>query len=136
MTKMEKSQKVCELYLDGKTKKEIAEAVNCSINSIGHYLRLGGIRRQVHLENAMPMIIKMRKDNKTLKEISDATGFNMQTISKVLNKRGLGYKGYNLDYSEPEIDTENLIYAERKPQTHKVEYEGKKYLDVTELFGI
>ena len=84
----------------------------------------------------MPMIIRMRKQDKTLKEISDVTGFSAKVISTALNKRGMGYRKYDLDFAEPVIDTSNLIYAERKPKVFRVEYEGKKYWDITELCGI
>ena len=131
-----KAERVCALWLEGKNKHEIAKEVGCSPSSIGHYLRIGGVRRASKIENAMPMIIKMRKEDKTLKEISDATGYNIATISKELNKRGLGYREYDLDFSEPVYDTRNLFYAERKPKVFKVEYGGKCYWDVTELCGI
>ena len=131
-----RSEEVCRLWLDGKDKKEIAEIVGCSPTSINHYLRLGGICRSRSIENAMPMIIRMRKQDKTLKEISDVTGFSAKVISTALNKRGMGYRKYDLDFAEPVIDTSNLIYAERKPKIFRVEYDGKKYWDITELCGI
>ena len=131
-----RSEEVCRLWLDGKDKKEIAEIVGCSPTSINHYLRLGGICRSRSIENAMPMIIKMRKQDKTLKEISDVTGFSVTTISEHLNKRGLGYNKYDLDFNEPVIDMSSLTYAERKPKIFRVEYDGKKYWDITELCGI
>lgn len=131
-----RAELVCALWLEGKNKNEIAKEVGCSPTSIGHYLRIGGVRRASKIENAMPMIIKMRKEEKSLKEISDATGYNIATISKELNKRGLGYREYDLDLSEPVYDTSNLYYAERKPKVFRVVYEGKSYWDVTELCGI
>lgn len=131
-----RAEEVCRLWLDGKDKKEIAEIVGCSPSSIGHYLRIGGVRRASKIENAMPMIIKMRKEDKTLQEISNATGFSVGTISSELNKRGMGYRVLDLDFFEQEIDTSNAKFAERKPKVFRVEYEGKKYWDITELCGI
>lgn len=136
MNKTEKSKKVCELYLEGKTKEEIAETVGCCISSINHYLRTGGIRQARSIEHSMPMIIKLRKEDKKLKEIAEITGFSVKVISAALNKRGLGYKKHDLDFNEPVIDPSILIYADRKPKTFKVEYDGKQYVDITELCGI
>lgn len=90
MNKMERAEKVCELYREGKTKEEIAEAVGCSPTSINHYLNVGGITRVKKIESVLPMIFKLRQEGKTLKEISDATGFHQTTISSELNKRGMG----------------------------------------------
>ena len=134
MGKMERAKKVCELYLEGKTKEEIAEAVGCNPSSINHYLRSGGISRHRTIESAIPLILEMRNQDKPLKEICEATGFGVNAVSRVLNKRGMGYKKHNLDFSEP--DMSKLTFADRKPKTYRVEYDGKQYIDITELCGI
>ena len=131
-----RAEEVCKLWLDGKSKEEIANEVGCSPSSINHYLRIGGVRRKNKVENALPMIMKMRKEDKTLQEISNATGFSVGTISSELNKRGMGYRVLDLDFFEQEIDISNATFAERKPKVFRVEYEGKKYWDITELCGI
>ena len=136
MDKMEKAKQVCELHLEGKTKEEIAEAAGCSPTSINHYLRIGGIRQARSIEHSMPMIIKLRKEDKKLKEIAEITGFSMKVISAALNKRGMGYKKHDLDFNEPVIDMNSLTYADRKPKVFEVEYDGKQYVDITELCGI
>lgn len=136
---VKRAERVCELWLAGKSKEEIAEDVGCNVSSINYYLNKGGIFQRRSIENAIPMIIKLRQQDKTLKEISDATGFSKKVISRELNKRDLGYRmnHLKLDFKKPEEEKDpNLVYAERKPRIFRVEHEGKKYLDITEFYGI
>jgi hypothetical protein len=96
--------------------------------------RSKNISKRRTIEPAIPLILEMRNQDKSMKEICAATGFGTTAVSRVLKKHGMGYKKYNLDFSEPDIS--NLTYADRKPKTYRVEHDGKQYLDITELCGM
>ncbi len=91
-------------------------------------------------------IIAIYKARKTIRAVSTITGFSKDTVTRVLVEAGV--------YQPREINTQNkfndheikwdyecgriegLDYQEREPKAHKVQIHGKKYVDVTEFYGM
>lgn len=91
-------------------------------------------------------IIAIFKARKTIRAVSTITGFSKDTVTRVLVEAGVyepkernttnKFKDHEIkwDYECGRID--GLDYQERVPRVTDVVVNGKKYKDVTELYGI
>lgn len=126
--------KMRQLYEEGKTMDEIAEATGYKASSVKVMLKKGGVNRERKIEPYMPTIITMRKNGVSIKEIAEEVGFNASYISHLLCE--IGYRKVRKDRapSEPSVDESKLVYADNTIRIPRVVIGGKVYLDVTALF--
>lgn len=90
-------------------------------------------------------IIAIYKARKTIKATSTITGWSKDTVIRVLTEAGLYWpKSANtykkatdpvIKWDDPNKRIEGLTYQERTPKVYDVVVNGKRYKDVTELYG-
>ena len=146
----EKIEKICRLYKEGKTRKQIAEEMNYSVSAIDRALHLyGDIPVRDSFEDHREEIMKMYQEGETLKRISEKTGISVSTINRhLLNmgmRRGSGWKpGHEkqaqrkpMSHREQrDCDEESEIltprrYADNTKRSTTVVIRGKVYQDVS-----
>ena len=94
-------EKVRTLYESGKTTRDIEEIMGIGKSTVGYYVKKWGISRtgdsgNVHVNNPLnkrrvtdeeiAMINKLRREGKTIKSITELTGYSSYTIYKYLSK--------------------------------------------------
>lgn len=135
--KAENMKVIKEMHLAGKSREEIAAAVGYKVSSVGSYLSNMGLIVTDNCENHIEQIGKWWEAGRTLKYISEKTGYSQTRISKVLRKYGYKQKK-RFGVNEPELVNENTVFAdEEQEETERVYACGKWYKVVPEreIFG-
>lgn len=118
----------------GKSNVEIAGLTGRSIGTINGLFSKYKIaqRRTAIPQDKINTICEMRKAGSSTKEISEKTGCGLSTVQNYIRAAGLIVDRRKKDEWEPEFPT---IFAHpRKPKIEKVVVDGKRYLDVTDLY--
>lgn len=88
-------------------------------------------------------IIQKYKEYGSISKTSEVTGWSYSTCIRVLEEAGL-YKAKkmprkninpDIEWDDTEEKLEGLTYADREPKIYDVVINGKKFKDVTELYG-
>lgn len=83
------------------------------------------------LKVAMKAIIeRMLEDGATKEEMADVTGYSLSNVGCII----MEIRQEQRERREAEEDKHLVRIKREMPNLPKVEYEGKTYLDVTELF--
>ena len=88
-------------------------------------------------------ILRLDDEGMKLREISAQVGLSMGRVSRILNKNGrrrTGQYGSSQSGSESDHEFEGLInehtvYADNRRRVYLFRDRGKKWQDITELFG-
>lgn len=131
--KQEKMGTIREMYLSGSGRKEIAEAAGYTVRTVSLYLSSMGLLRR-H-EDKTGEIIRLSDEGKKLAEISREVGLSEGYISSILSKNG---RGRRMDRGDKEPDgliDENTVFADNTPRICCLRYQGKDWMDITELIA-
>ncbi len=134
---MKDKEKALQMLRDNIPIDEIAEATGYSRGYLNSLTKLCGIvRTKITIENYKEQIFYMVEQGKTPAEIGQAIGYSEITVHNCINT----WKREEKYMDEPEVikdyyPEEILTLVERKPiQCPTVEYEGKRWRDVTEVY--
>lgn len=134
MRKNDNHAKIKEMYESGRTFEQIAEEMGYKITSIRVILNNLGISFAKDKTVMDKVCRQMRKDGKSLIEISKATGRSKPAISTYLSRCKLSTRrsidrgtSYNLEKDE------NLVYAEQPKEIPYTGTNGKKYREINEM---
>lgn len=141
--KQDKLDTVRRMYLSGSCREEIAQETGYTVLTVGQFLsgmgllphRTGGSRTQE--------ILRLDDEGMKLREISAQVGLSMGRVSRILNKNGrrrTGQYGSSQSGSKSDQEFEGLInehtvYADNRHRVYLFRDRGKKWQDITELFG-
>ena len=145
----QKVKRILELRREGKTHAEIARIVGTTRNISRNYCTVYGIDGI-----KAPFRMKTDEEKNTVKdmylnqgmtpsEIVAKTGMPRSTVVGILTRQGVyktvkRYKTGEFDKPMPplKLDYEPVYYPERNIKPKKYVDRGKKYIDVTEVFGV
>lgn len=130
---------ICEKFKNGSTVTELANEYQVSRNTIKNYLKESNLwekqcslKVDIEEENVRALL----ESDKTATELSKELGCSLDTIRrkrlKLEGKKDVP-KTKREHYVEPEV--KGGIRIEKRYKTPVVEYEGKKYVDITELIN-
>ncbi len=145
-----KIEEICQLHRAGKTRKQIAEEMFCSMSTIDRALHMyGDIPTRDSFEDHREKIMEMYQSGETLKRIAKETGISITTINRhLLNmglcrgkgwKSGQGKRGYRKPISHREqrehVEEQEILtplrYVDNRKRVEIVEIRGKIYQDVS-----
>lgn len=145
-----KTEEICRLSREGKSRKQIAEEMYCSMSTVDRALHLyGDIPVRDNFEDHKEEIMEMYQAGETLKMIAEKTGISVSTINRHLldmgMRRGSGWKpGHEkqaqrkpMNHREQrDCDEESEIltprrYADNRRRSVTVVIHGKVYQDVS-----
>ena len=79
--KEQQKELIISLFNQGKTQKEIADAIGCCRTTIKYYLKQWGIEKEkTDIESKKDLIVSLFKQGKTQQEIAEAIGCSKTTI--------------------------------------------------------
>lgn len=118
-----KIKEICRLSREGKTRKQIAEEMYCSISTVDRALHLyGDIPVRDNFEDHREKIVEMYQAGETLKRIAEETGISVSTINRHLLNMGL-YRGKGWKPGQAQ-------WAQRKPVSHREQRERKEESEI------
>lgn len=126
------------LATKGKTPKEIALLTGFSITKVRNVLHTAKIRTKHTANDALPELITMRENGRSLAYMSEKTGLSQPTISNALARAGYRKNAGRVSnhYVNKEMINESqLIYADHTVKIKKVICQGKKYADITPIIA-
>lgn len=146
----QKVKQILELRKQGKTHAEIARIVGTTRNISRNYCLVYGIG-----EIKAPFRMKTEEEKNTIRdmylnqgmtpsEIAAKTGIARSTVVDNLIRQGVydskKSKGKKGDFSKPmpplKLDYDPIYYPERKITPKKVQINGKRYQDISEVYGL
>lgn len=118
----------------GKTNVEIAKLTGKSIGTINGLFSKYKIpqRKRTLPQDTINTICRMKKAGSSAKEISEKTGCGLSTVEKYIKAAGLVMDKRKKD--EPEQEFPTIFVHPREPKIEKVVIDGKRYLDITDLY--
>lgn len=128
------------------TNIQIADIVGCSRDSVSKYTRLYGDTIGLDLRTIPEKITELWKKGHTINEIAKAIDVCPNTVRNNVVKLGLREKREQY-ISNPNAfkvempplkprPTTDIYYPDREYKVKKVVINGKKYVDVSEVYGI
>jgi hypothetical protein len=133
--KADKMEIIKDMWSKGCSIEEIGQATGYAPGTISVYLSDAHLRNPDRLENHMEEIEKWWQEGKTLAFISKNLGFSKGRICQIVHKYGLGRRRIDRgEVSVPELIDENTVYAKSKKHIFRCVINGKRYIDVTEMF--
>lgn len=132
---MKDKEKALQMLRDNIPIGEIVEATGYSWGYLSQLIKLHGIvRTKITIESYKEQILYMTQQGRTPAEIGQAIGYSEITV----HNRIAVWKREAKCRDEPEevaFPKKQLSFAERKTfRCPTVEYEGKKWQDVTEIY--
>lgn len=132
MKRKESKDLMMQMLRDGVPYKEITEATGYKVTSLHRYAQDIDERKEHHntgVKSYKELIIRWFAQGKTAEEIGELIGYSPVTVKNKYNE----WKREEKCRDEPEESI--LTFADRKPICIPVvEYEGKKWQDVTEIY--
>lgn len=137
--KRENREIIRKMYLAGSSREEIAEAAGYKVQTVSEYLSDMGLLHRQDAGRKLQQILELHDEGKSLKEISAGVGLSMGRVSTVLCKNGRRrVTDYGLRDREPAGDSlisEYTIYADDTVRTYPCHYQGKNWIDMTEMLA-
>lgn len=137
---MKDKDKAIQMIRDGVPYREITEVTGYSQGYLYKMASDAGIvRHRISIEDYREQIYYMLEQGKTAEEIGQALGYSRITINHYLNEKRKEEKRRKKQSGQEETEEivfpeEQLGFVERKAfRGPVVEYQGKKYQDVTEI---
>lgn len=119
-----------------KTNVEIAEMTGRSIaiiNGLFSKYKIARRRREIP-QSKIDTIYRMRKAGSSAREIADKTGCGLSTVKKYIKAAGLVPERKRKVEFELEPEFPAIFAVQRKPKIEKVVINGKRYIDITDIF--
>lgn len=139
MKRKENKDLMMQMLRDGVPYKEIAEATGYKVTSLHRYAQDIEERKEhqnTGVKSYKDLIIRWFEQGKTAEEIGELIGYSPVTVKNKYNewKREEKYRDELEEIEEVAFPEKQLSFVERKTfRPPIVEYEGKKWQDVTEL---
>lgn len=139
MKRKENKDLMMQMLRDGVPYKEIAEATGYKVTSLHRYAQDIEERKEhqnTGVKSYKDLIIRWFEQGKTAEEIGELIGYSPVTVKNKYNewKRKEKYRDEPEEIEEVAFPEKQLSFVERKTfRPPIVEYEGKKWQDVTEL---
>lgn len=132
MTREQRLKLTWQMFEEGASREEIAEACDVSPYTVKNDLQfLGLTREKIRLETKKEQIISLYEQGYSFTEIADTVGFSDSAISTKLYEWGYHQRG---NIHTQGLINENTLWAKSRKKAVPCVVEGKKYLDVTEIF--
>lgn len=120
----------------GKTNIEIAKMTGRGIGTINGLFSKYKIakRRRTIPQDKIDTIHQMRKTGSSAKEIADKTGCGLSTVRNYIKAAGLVHE--RKEKIEPKLESElpTVFAVSRGPIIKKIVIDGKRYMDITDLY--
>lgn len=129
-----------QMLRDGLPYKEIAEATGYKVTSLHRYAQDIEERKEhqnTGVKSYKDLIIRWFEQGKTAEEIGELIGYSPVTVKNKYNewKREEKFRDEPDEIEEVAFPEKQLSFAERKTfRPPIVEYAGKKWQDVTEIY--
>ena len=139
MKRKENKDLMMQMLRDGVPYKEIAEATGYKVTSLHRYAQDIEERKEhqsTGVKSYKDLIIRWFEQGKTAEEIGELIGYSPVTVKNKYNewKREEKFRDELEEIEEVAFPEKQLSFVERKMfRCPIVEYEGKKWQDVTEL---
>lgn len=140
MKRKENKHLMMQMLRDGVPYKEIAEATGYKVTSLHRYAQDIEERKEhqnTGVKSYKELIIRWFEQGKTAEEIGELIGYSPVTVKNKYNewKREEKFRDEPEEIEEVAFPEKQLSFAERKTfQPPIVEYAGKKWQDVTEIY--
>lgn len=140
MKRKENKDLMMQMLRDGVPYKEIAEATGYKVTSLHRYAQDIEERKEhqnTGVKSYKDLIIRWFEQGKTAEEIGELIGYSPVTVKNKYNewKREEKFRDEPEEIEEVAFPEKQLSFAERKTfRPPIVEYAGKKWQDVTEIY--
>ena len=140
MKRKENKDLMMQMLRDGLPYKEIAEATGYKVTSLHRYAQDIEERKEhqnTGVKSSKDLIIRWFERGKAAEEIGELIGYSPVTVKNKYNewKREEKFRDEPEEIEEVAFPETQLSYAERKTfRPPIVEYAGKKWQDVTEIY--
>lgn len=131
--KQEKMGTIREMYLSGSSREEIAEAAGYNVSTVSLYLSSMGLLHRPTKKEKENEIIRLSDEGKKLSEISREVGLAEGTVSRILRVNGRGRRTGSGKKEPDGLIDENTVFADNTPKIYCLRYQGKDWMDITEL---
>lgn len=138
-------KQILELKKTGLNNSEVAKIVGCNRDSVRKYVTLYGDANGIDFRTTAEKVEDLWNKGYTINEIAKAANVSAQSVRVNVVKLGLREKreyhvgspdAFNKTLPPLNLNNEPVYYPERNIKPKKYVDRGKKYLDVTEVFGI
>ena len=141
---IETIKKILALKKRGLNNTEIAQEIGCGRDSVRKYVILYGDAAGLDLRTTPEKICDLWDKGYNQNEIAKALNLSYKCVRLNVLKLGLREKreyeinteAFNVDMPPLNLNNEPVYYPEREYKEKKVTVNGKKYIDVSEVYGL
>ena len=130
-------QELIEDYLNGCSLNELSEKYGIHQNTVYGVLHKAGIntsKRKTIDNDTRRKIYAMSDKGIKASQIAEETGIKLNTVNTIIGMRGAQEMSLFIPMGEQLIDTSSCEFAKPAKPT-RVVFEGKRFLDMTAMFG-
>lgn len=126
-------QRVLELHEKNASVEEMAKDLGVTTNAVYHYISELGLKKKKYRE-AQKKVLEMYLAGEKISEIHKALDVSVTFIHKEIKAAGLKPRK-EFVVSEPNLINENTVFADNELKIEILIINGKRYQDVTQVFG-
>lgn len=126
-------QQALELYEQGYSVEEIAKEINVTVSTVYGYIAELGLKKKKY-QDAQKKVVDMYVEGKKVGEISETLGVSVSFIHKEIKAAGLKPRK-EFVVSETNLINENTVFADDRVKIEILVINGKRYQDITQIFG-
>lgn len=129
-------QQARELYEQGYSVEGMAREMNVTVSTVYGYIAELGLKKKKY-QDTQKKVIDMYTEGKKVSEISETLGVSVSFIHKEIKKAGLKPRKEFVTFvtSESSLINEKTIFADNSVKIESLVINGKRYQDVTQIFG-
>lgn len=126
-------QQARELYEQGYSVEGMAREMNVTVSTVYGYIAELGLKKKKY-QDTQKKVIDMYMEGRKVSEISGTLGVSVSFIHKEIKAAGLKPRK-EFVVSEENLINENTVFADDRVKIEILVINGKRYQDVTQVFG-